>query len=349
MNCSACPTRQRGTASLLVALVLMASMTLITLSAARTQLAETRMAGNEQRLYRLQLAAASAWETAAQRLTTEREALTWRTEGAAGALVSEYSPAVRDADIEARVRFERAGADNPFIDIQALAQGAGNTVGPTGRFSQRVRLLTVLTPDAEFLPPLALNGCLSPAAAVDIRPLNSDSDDAAAAIWQFNSSPCPPAALPDVHNGGIVDKPPAEDMWDRVFSISRDDYARLATTGLAVAAAQRRYWLADAAVWRRSIGSATQPVVLVFPQTADCPRFGAGVRIFGVVYIDSACHWPLNEAGLEITGSLIVNGDINPGSGLLQLNHIQVADPARVRLALPVLRLVKVPGSWRDF
>lgn len=349
MSFLAWPARQRGSASLLVALVLMTSMTLITLSAARTQLTETRMAGNEQRLYRLQLAAASAWETATQRLTTERDTLTWRPAGSAGGLVSEFSPAGGDADIQTHVRYERTDKDNPFIAIQALSQGTGDTTGQADRFSQLVRLLTVLAPAAESLPPLALNGCLSPAAAVDIRPLDSDNDAAADALWQFNSGPCLAAALVDLHNGRIVDKPPAEDLWASIFSISRDDYARLATTDLAVTAAQRRYWLADAAVWRRSLGSATQPVVLVFPRTVGCPRFGAGVRIFGVVYIDTVCHSPLADAEVEITGSLVVNGDIDAGGGRLRLNHIQVADPAQVRLALPVLRVVKVPGSWRDF
>lgn len=346
-------TRQSGAASLLMALVLMLSMTLVTLSTARTHLTETRMAGNEHRHYRLHLQAESAWENATRQLADETRQLVWTTEAETGSLVSRLPAPAGDETVETRVLARRTGRDNPLIEVHASAALPGNGNQKVG-VSQWVRLLSVLSPMAESAPPLVLNGCLSPASAVDIRPLNSDSSEAGDAMWQFGTVACPPTARLDSHTGHSVAKTPAEDLWGVLFSVNREEYAQLAASDQALPLSQRHYWLGEsnstqAPVWRTSIGSAAQPVVLVFPATAGCPRFAAGVRIVGVVFIDAACPEPLTDAGLEITGTLIVNGTLDAGSSRLRLKHIQVDDPAQMRLELPILRLVKVPGSWRDY
>jgi PilX N-terminal len=345
--------RQRGMASLIVALVLMMSMTLFTLSAARTQLAETRMAGNEHGQARLRLLAESAWEKAVPPLTLQPPRLRWRPDTAAGgSLLSETTPAGAASGFDTLVQYRRANADSPVIDIEAIVRRAGDHA-LSGRVGRSLRLLTVLSPLAETAPPLVIAGCLSASAAVDIRPLNSDNAKAGDAVWRFGAARCGWPATVDLHAGGVVDKPPAGDLWTKVFSVSRRAYARLAAAERALAPGRRRYWLAGTAgagaPWRLSLGSARRPVVLVFPAAAGCPRFAAAVRIYGVVFIDADCNRPLATAGLEITGSLAVNGGVDAGDARLRLNHIHTADPAQARLALPVLRTVNIPGSWRDY
>ena len=346
-------TRQRGMASLLTALVLMLSMTLVTLSAARTHTTETRMAGNEHRHYRLHLAAESAWESASQQLTDEDGQPSWTPERETGALVSRPTLPAADKAVDVHVLFRKAGRDSPVVDIQAIAMLPGSG-GQMVTVSQAVRLLGVLSPLAESAPPLVLNGCLSSAAVVEIRPINGDSTNAGDALWQFGARGCPPNAKLDSHAGHAVDRTPAEDLWQSLFSVSREDYAGLAANELALPAAQRRYWLAEAdngraRLWRLSVGSPQRPVVVVFPAAAGCPRFASGVRIVGMVYIDAACRQPPANASLTVTGTLAVNGALDTGHALVRLNHIQVADPGQTRLAFPVLRIVKLPGSWRDF
>ncbi len=352
MNVFASPVRQRGIASLLVALVLMLSMSLITLSTARTQWAETQMVGNEYSHYRLRLRAESGWEQASDRLL-QITPLKWRALD--GALVSQFTAPAGREGVRTRVLLRRAAADNPFISLQAVARQADGEA-PTGRVSQTLRLLTVLTPLAETAPPLILNGCLSTVSAMDLYPRASDSSAAGAALWQFARAACPLPRSVDVHGGGLVDNAqgqPADSLWGRLFTVTREDYAQLANADLASPAARRRYWLAGARpgtlVWRLSLGSVAQPVVLVFPAAAGCPRFAAGVHIVGLVLIESDCPDPLAAVGVEITGTLAVDGALNTGNARLRLKHIQVADPARSRLALPALRGVRVPGSWRDF
>jgi hypothetical protein len=101
--------------------------------------------------------------------------------------------------------------------------------------------------------------------------------------------------------------------------------------------------------WTQSLGRPDRPVVLYFPPQVGCPEFSPGVRIYGIVFIDSSCKSPIARMRLDIFGSLIINGDFNAGSAGLQLNHIQAADKRRTLLDFPVLRSLKIPGSWRDF
>lgn len=340
---------QRGAASLVVALVLLLSMTLITLSVARTQLSETRMAGNEQQQYRLQLQAESVWENAAQRLVHESAALQWQPGDAVGSLVSRSTVTDTGTGLQTRMLYERADSNSPYIDLSVTVAYTGGR-GPVGRISRKVRLLTVLSPLAERAPPLVLGGCLSSTGYLDIRPVHSDSDTAGDAVWRLGA-PCRLPASLDLHAGRVVDRSAVDDMWRTFFSIERAEYRQLAAADGALPARQRRYWFVDTAAepWGLSLGSVAQPVVLAFPATAGCPHFKAGVRIVGLVYIGSACNLPLADAGLEITGSLIVGGALDAGPARLRLNHIQTSDPARLRLVLPVLRTVGVPGSWRDF
>jgi hypothetical protein len=344
--------RQRGAASLLVALVLVMSSTLITLSVAHTHLIETRLSGNERWHRRLLQSAESAWAKSAATLGRHPEQLAW-TAADDGALIGRSTP-VRSTDgIETRVRYRRADAGDPFVYIRASADSGGADARSVA-VSQAVRLLSALSPLAETAPPLVVNGCLSGVGAVDVTPENSDSDAAGDALWQYRELPCPAGAADDFHRGNVVTKSTDQTLWDTYFSVTPDEYIELATAQRYLPPPRRRYWLAQAdagsrPVWDRSLGSAAAPVVLYFPAATGCPRFAAGVRIFGFVFIDAACPEPLADKRVEIIGTLLVNGDINTGPALLSLQHISNADSRQTRLSLPVIRTVRVPGDWRDF
>lgn len=348
-----CPDQQRGAASLLVALVLMTAVTLITLAVARTELAEARIVGNQHWHARLATVAESGWQRATAVVTGASATLTWQPEPGTDALLSRTTPTPTVAGVETTLLYRRADNTSPLIDIQATSAQPGAT-GLAARVRQTVRLLTVLSPLAETAPPLVINGCLTTTEAMDIRPIDSDRADAGDAVWQFHRGRCRFPARVDRHGGGDVEKALEGELWSTIFSVDRDAYARLAAAERSLAPDQRRYWLVDPAPgsaprWDLSLGSAGRPVVLVFPAAVGCPRFTAGVRIFGIVFIDAACDTPLATSTLEIIGSLVVNGAVNAAHAHVQLSHIQVADHTRRQLALPVLRAVRIPGSWRDF
>jgi len=344
---------ERGAASLLVALVLMMSITLLTLAVAHTRLTETRMAGNERWQKRLALAAESAAEAATAVLTGASPALTWTPADQDTTLVSRARPVESSGGVETRVTYRRPDRNSPFVEIQATSSARSGR-GIAARVSEQVRLLTVLSPLAESAPPLVINGCLSGAAVISIRPINSDSHTAGDALWRYTASPCPALAAVDMHAGRGVVKSLDDTLWTTFFSISRDEYARLAAAELALPSARRRYWQVDPGAliggkWARSLGNRDRPVVVYFPAPTGCPRFAAGVRIFGVVFIDAACPEPLADSRLEVIGTLVVNGNANSGSASIELQHIQNADRLQTRLSFPVIRVVRIPGSWKDF
>jgi hypothetical protein len=356
MSAAGINRRQGGAASLLIALVLMMLTTLITLSVARTQVTETRITANDNWHSRLRLISQAGWERATTELTVHPPKLKWVSSDHGSALVSHITPDTGVEDIETRVTFRKTDDTSRLVSIQAVTSHHSGT-GLTGRISQTVQLLTVLSPQAEGAPPLVINGCLSAGTpGIDIRPLNSDHDDAADAVWHFGDSRCLALDTIDVHGGQRIEIPiPLNNtLWSTLFSVSPEEYAELAVAELTLPADQRRYWLAEPAdlvdgKWTRSLGSADTPVVLVFPQASGCPRFAGGVRIVGFVFIDSACPDPLADTSLEITGTLGINGDADTGNGSIRLNHIQTVESGQTRLSFPVLRAVKIPGTWNDF
>jgi hypothetical protein len=338
----------------LIALVLMMATTLITLSVTRTHVTETRIAANESWYARLQLSAQSAWEKATAELAGHPPALAWVASNDSDTLVAHVAPVTDHQGIQTAVTFEKGDKGSRLVKILAVS-GGKQGIGLSGRVSQTVRLLTVLTPRAETAPPLIINGCPSAGpGSIDIRPVNSDHDNVGDAIWHVNSARCPSLDSIDIHGGQRLNTALNNTLWSTLFSLSPDEFERLATSELTLPAARRRYWLArpadlTAGRWSLSLGTPDAPVVLVFPGEFGCPHFAGGVHIVGFVFIDAACPDPLTDAKLEITGTLAINGDVYSGSGTIRLNHIQTADKAQVQLSLPVIKIVKVPGTWKDF
>ncbi|PWG73362.1 hypothetical protein DF186_23460, partial [Enterococcus hirae] len=74
----------------------------------------------------------------------------------------------------------------------------------------------------------------------------------------------------DIHNGRLVDLQPVPDLWQRMLTVSRDEFAELAEQQRSRPASERQYWLArgpdmPSGTWTRSLGSTAAPVALVFP------------------------------------------------------------------------------------
>lgn len=335
--------QQQGAASLLIALVLMMVTTLITLSVARTHVSETHMAGNDHWHSRLQLIAQSEWGKASAELTRQPSALL---------LGTRTKSAIEG--VETSITYHQPEKSSRLVTIQTVT-GRPDGTGLTGRVSQKLLLLTVLSPQGEAAPPLVMNGCLSGGAPhFDVRPINSNRDNAGDAVWQVAGARCIGLDAIDLHGGRNIDITLNSSLWSLLFSVSPDDFKQLAAKDLRLPITKRRYWLASpadltAGKWTRSLGEAATPVALVFPPTTGCPHFADGVQIFGFVFIDGDCPQPLTDGALEITGTLTINGSAAVGNGSIRLDHIQVADSEQDRLSFPILRAVTIPGTWRDF
>jgi len=345
---------QKGAATLLIALVLMMSITIVTLAVARTLVVEQRMANNDKWNTRLFLQAEAGLAKGLAHLTRSMRAMPWKQARDNNSRVDKLTVDSADPDIQTHVVFSRQSDSDPYISLQATSRRKdGSNIEM--RISQSVRPLSVLTPLAESAPPLILNGCLTyTPITFDIRPLHADSDQAGDSVWLNEDRPCSTLHLIDTHNGLIQARKMEDDLWPLVFSVDREEFIALATEQSTRADSDRNYWLAqdsdlNSGRWHRSLGAADRPVALVFPAETGCPEFSAGVRLYGVVFIDTDCPEPIAAYGFEVFGTLIINGNLNTGDSKLRLNHIQHADAQQTRLRFPVLRSVRVPGSWKDF
>jgi len=343
---------QRGSATLLVALTLMMALTIATLSVARTQLVERRIAGNHHWHTRLLLRAEAGLATGFQLLTGYQAGLSWHALADGTGEFSRVGLSEEADDIDTQIILRRPHAGASFVLIEASSirnDGSGMQV----RSRQLVRPLSLLSPLGESAPPLVVKGCITATpASLEVRPLNAYLDHAGDAVWLDSDSRCQPGPGIVTHRGVISDRPLGEDLWSSMLSIDRDRFSALAVQQEALPENQRTYWIAApddlaAGRWLRSAGTPQRPVAIYFPAEIGCPRFGPGVQIHGLAFIDADCR--ISAQGLEIYGTLMINGNLDARGARLRLNHIQVADSDQEHLRFPVLRNIPVPGSWRDF
>ena len=345
---------QQGAATLLITLVLTMSITIVTLAVARTQLVEQRISANENWNTRLSLEAESGLARGTVLLNSPFETLSWRKSSDNNSETSRINLESDQTAISTELVLSRAADFDRMISIQAIARrndGSNNLA----RVSQYVRLLSVLTPVAESIPPLVINGCLTGTpGSIDIRPQDADTEQAGDSIWYDTSKKCSLPGLIDTHNGvlGTVDM--ADGLWPLVFSVSVEEFLLLAEEDASLLERNRRYWVAQSSapgsnIRGRQLGSARYPIALYFPAETGCPVFSPGTTIYGIVFIESDCADPVAGYNLSIIGSLVVNGNLNITGSSIQLNNIQVVDKRQTRLDFPILRNVQVPGTWKDF
>ena len=344
---------QQGAATLLITLMLTMSITIVTLAVARTQLVEQRISSNENWSTRLSFAAESGLARGIVYLNSTVEELSW-SQGDDNAETSRITLETDQPDIGTEIVFSRAGNFDRMILAQAIARRTdGSNI--LAHISQYVRLLSVLTPQAESLPPLVVSGCpTSSPQTLDIRPQDADTEQAGHAVWSDTSTACSLPGSVDIHNGSLETMDMTNGLWPLVFSVSTEEFMLLAEQDQSLPEQNRHYWVAQesgpgAKLWNRDLGSADNPVVLYFPAGAGCPVFSPGTTIYGIVFIDASCPDPIAGHNVSIIGSLVVNGDLNIADSSMQLNNIQVVDSLQTRLDFPILRSVQVPGTWKDF
>ena len=345
---------QTGAATLLIALVLMISMTIVTLAVARTLLLEQRMATNHHWNTRLILQAEAGLAKGLAHLTNSMHSMSWKPAAGGNTLIDQMTVSSADPGIQTDVTFRWQADLDRYIAIQATSRSDVHSTLRAG-VSQYVRPLSVLTPLAEVAPPLVISGCLtSLPISFHARPLDADSDRAGDSVWFNGDRPCPQLQLIDVHNGLVQGKKIERNLWRLIFSVSQEEFETLSIAQRSQAVKDRIYWLIEnsdlrSGRWTLSLGSADRPVALYFPAATGCPEFADGVRLYGIVFIDTECTEPIADHGFEVFGSLIINGNLNTGPTRIRLNHIQLADTQQTRLQFPVLRSVPVPGTWKDF
>ncbi|WJW75087.1 hypothetical protein QVG61_11390 [Thiohalobacter sp. IOR34] len=352
-----CP-EARGAATLVMALGLILAVGILAFAVAHTGVTEQRMADNRLR-------AAEALQAAEAGLDFGRN---WLRRGRprwlpAGGTQEIAAPGRNPPRLQAgngdsfgvNLGFRRDRRQPHYIRILSSAQAA-HAPEVRARVRQTVRLFSVLTPAGEQAPPLITGNCPQPASGpLHIFPRNADRPAAGPALASAASGPCPRQGL-RLHGGGLLPAAfPRGRLWQHLFAIDRAALRALAETERrrGLADNRRRYWWArpgDLAggIWRRNLGSPQQPVVLVFPARLGCPRLAAGVVIHGLVFVDGDCPPGAPWGPARIYGTLAVAGNMARLGRDLRLLHIEQASGRPAALALPVLEVAPVPGSWSD-
>lgn len=335
---------------MLIALVLMMTITIVTLSVARSGINQARIDDNQQWHDRLFITAESAIERLLPRLSTLPES-EWNSLQDSTQEVWQQNE--DDNRISIGLQITRTPLPRRFLTATASTRRSDGS-GPGVQITRQFRELSILSPLAEQAPPLIIQGCpTNTSLNQEVFPLNADSNTAGVAIW-LTEGTCPATEM-DTHAGAIQTMTLPDELWDALFTLDREAYAELVIQEQNLPSDQRRYWMATPSdldsqgQWSLSLGTVDQHRLLYFPAETGCPEFAAGVRIYGVVFIDAPCTNPLSQMSLDIIGTLIINGSVNPGPGLVRLANIQIEDPLQTFLKFPALRLIRVPGTWRDF
>jgi hypothetical protein len=277
--------------------------------------------------------------------------------------------------------FERFGGLIWITSSVAAASDAAITATVRQAVTVKGGLTNFTTLDA---PPLVLNGCVvdDTTGGPDIYPkLTGTYANASAATTQADggdgTSGTTGNATPDCLIWGHIDPhggiPEGEifesgftgSIWERVFTISRDQFKQWA------AADPTRYrWIDDSTPFHESLGSCTDPVVVVFSEKADCPHINGGPRIYGTVFLetnkdptdptktetDSSNCWTNGWGGAVVYGTVIIDGDMGKFNSNTELHPFEEecppagGDPSATgeTLNFPV-SAARYPGTWTDF
>ena len=238
------------------------------------------------------------------------------------------------------VRADASPASAPEVEMQA---------------AQFVRPLGVLTASGEDAAPLLVDGCAELASMQDIYPFAADGATPGRALATSGPAACSETQDVNLHGGHVQGEAfDSGTIWEHVFTLSREEFQALAQSQHDHPAAQRDYWWATDAdlsggAWRRSLGSAARPVVLVIPADLGCPAFSGGTQIVGMVFIEADCSGGPAWGDVRIYGSLVLRGTIDQLGPATRLLHISQAPGAAIRIEPPPLEVLRLAGTWRDF
>lgn len=352
------PGTQRGAATLVVAMGLLLGATTWVLTAVRAHWLQARVNRHEIEAVRERTQLESGLAVAIERLALEYRTWNWRPDGSAGEQRFEF--AVTPAEFVT----ELAGKP-PLSVLATRAERSPNLVrmrvssgnGADALVERVVRPFSILSPAGEVAPPLVIDGCIGEVRGrPDLYPATLRDTRAAAAIWSSAPVDCVGGAGLDVHGGTLSGgRFTRGTLWRFLFAVERDEFERLAILDRDRSrdVGDRHYWLARrndlvAGRWSTSIGSPGQPAALVFPAALGCPPIVPGTRIVGIVVYEGDCA-AQGALGGHLYGTLAVAGNLGGYDKPLKLAHVSRLEPAVRELRFPVLSVVPVPGTWRDY
>ncbi len=353
---------QSGAATLVTAMALMMATSSMVLATVHAQLLNSRANGNVRDSVKDYLLAEAGLDYAIEYLSNQLYKINWINNGSSQETDKPPMPSawLNKLDTQHRklqLTLSRSLQQPEFIEITSKASNSINSRYAL-EIKQTVRPLSILSPEGEQAPPLVLNGCVMDTSGhPDLYPAKTLTLQQSSAIWSSMKQPCHNLKNVDLHNGILNSQRfKAGNLWNLLFSVSRTEYTQLVASELSQKQniQQRHYWLVNKSDlqnghWTQSLGTAQQPIVLVFPANLGCPAITAGTIIYGIVFYESDCTASNQPLQGDIYGTMAINGSLGVYSEHLKLAHISQASHPEVALKFPILKIPRLLGTWRDF
>ena len=180
----------------------------------------------------------------------------------------------------------------------------------------------------------------------------------------------------DLERARIDGCPGAHCVWNRVFALPLDEAKRRAETaghvfadripcgateppglylihvsGTIDALRLSGFCAEDVGVDSRTIGTPDQPILLIVPSEAGCPRFAPDIRVHGIVYYESgtACAGQ-GWGGARLQGAVLWEGDVQAPALDSVFIETDWGAASALNTAFQVIDgAIRVPGTWRDW
>lgn len=411
----AAPSRQKGSATLFVSVMLVVLVTLSGLYALRSVLFEQKDSGNHYWATQAHEAAQSGIE----------HAVAWLANAYAGGVPATFNGPVWDAANAAHCPAGYTDAQWQCLSLDTTTGLASSDV--IAQHSLDVRLLRDITrpnlalilaaarhttnqsaaqvQQVVYIPfgqggsapaPLIINGCISGTTGTpDICP------------DQGSGSPCPLVSTPgtpgtailnlllrDVNNDGVINDadraaclstghlnlhggvivypefPPTpapcntNASWTTLFgdipkTLIQEMSNIQASAGLSQSTTPKRtvYWIDSTAPFHDDLGSAEEPVIVVFSSAActpNCPAINGNPSIYGTVYLDTGCDATRANGwgGGKVYGTVAFESGMSNlnANTLLQFNpRATGAQPPPLPPGADATRVQRLAGSWKDW
>jgi hypothetical protein len=240
------------------------------------------------------------------------------------------------------VPFRKDGSD--IIELISTATGTDRS---RATVRQQIALLPLLVPGYTNTP-LVINGCLS---GVTGTP-NAGQNASGTSIATSQAGSCIQLGHLAI-TGGIQQNAFNSSAWNAVFGMGTTELKAFSGTSVNESLKTKGggvyfYDSANPAPvnFHESVGTSTNPAVIVFGAGSGCPKINGSPVIYGIVYFDTSCAsndpgW----GGALIFGSVVVDGSISKFTANGQLN---AASYGIANFNVPATP-VRVLGSWRDF
>lgn len=367
------PYRQQGMVAVVLSTLLLIAVSLILLSSGKTAVMEQRISANELHAMEVAQAAEAALEYGQSWF--DNNLPTWPDTQTSGSCPNANYPGLDEVsqpviaspplqvtypggNYTLDIHYCRYSRTRRKVLITATATSTADD-SITSSASVYTEIVSADTTPYFSFAPLILSGCLSGTVGTpDVFPAFPTD------VSYETAEPAPAVGCtrPGFNeglnlNGGVAvaDAFAGPDAWSYVFNYDRAEFQTRAAAETGPISSRRYVYVTSSANFHDNIGSPTQPAILVFAPSADCPKINGNPTIYGIVFVDSGCTGGAHGwGGTSFYGSVIINGSATHLNANVEFHHWSKPPSPGLQNATPRIDLAsdsapRLIGTWRDF